>query len=292
MSDDSGRRKGLGRGLSALIQDEGEDMGAIDRMRDAREVPIEHISPNPYQPRQHFSDENMADLAESVKEKGVLIPILVRRVDEDPNNYQIVAGERRWRAAQLAQLHNIPVLVRDMDDREALEVAIIENVQREDLSPIDEAGGYKRLMKEFGYTQVDVSQMVGKSRPHVANMLRLLHLPLQVQSLLESGDLTPGHARTLIKAEDPVAMAEEIMRSGLNVRQAEKATKRDGASDGGPPAKDPNLREVERQLGERTGLKVTITQKGEGGEVRIAFQTLEQFDDILQRLSQQPDHHK
>jgi ParB family chromosome partitioning protein len=286
MSEEFGRRKGLGRGLSALIQDDGEDLGAIDRMRDAREVPIEQLSANPYQPRQSFGDEELIDLSNSIKEKGILMPILVRRVAGEAKSYQIIAGERRWRAAQMAQLHDVPVLVRDMDDKEALEVAIIENVQRENLSPIDEASGYKRLMKEFEYTQADVGKIVGKSRPHIANMLRLLQLPLQVQNLLEAGHLTPGHARTLINAEDPVAMADEIMRSGLNVRQSERLAGAGGRR--AAAAKDPNLREVERQLEERLGLKVTITQKGEGGEVRIGFHTLEQFDDILMRLHQAP----
>ncbi len=286
MSDEP-RKRGLGRGLSALLDDDGEDMAAVDRMRDARDVPVEQLSVNPFQPRRNFAPEDLSELSDSIKEKGILVPILVRRVEDEHKPFQIVAGERRWRAAQMAQLHQVPVLVREFSDKEALEAALIENIQRQDLTPIEEATGYKQLMEDFDHTQADVGQMVGKSRSHVANILRLLQLPEQVRGLLESGDLTPGHARTLIKAEDPVAMAAEIMRSGLNVRKAERLA-RDTAA--GRPPEDPedaNIRDLERQLSEKLGLKVTIRHQGERGEVKIAYSSLEQFDDILDRLNKQ-----
>ncbi len=294
MSEDEPRKKGLGRGLSALLQDDVEDVATIDRMRDAREVPIYLLSPNRFQPRQDFDPDEMAELADSIRQKGILMPILVRRRQDegDEEGFEIIAGERRWRAAQMAQLHDVPILVRDMSDTEALETAIIENVQRQDLNPIEEANGYNRLILDFGHTQAEVAKMVGKSRSHVANLVRLLHLPVQVQTLLEGGQLSAGHARSLIAAENPIAMADEILQRGLNVRGTEELTKPDRAPTPtrapAPAEKDPNIRELEQQLSEKLGLKVAINHKGDGGEVRIVYRSLEQFDDVLARLRQHP----
>ena len=281
-------RKGLGRGLSALLEDDADDLAAIDRKRSSREIPVEHLIPNRFQPRRQFSAEDLAGLADSIRLKGILVPILVRRDADDANRFEIIAGERRWRAAQIAQLHKVPVVVKEISDKESLEIAIIENVQRQDLNPIEEAEGYRRLMEEFGYTQADVATAVGKSRPHIANLLRLLALPRQVQDFLISGQLTMGHARALVTAEDPVTLAEEIIDGGMNVREVEKRAKdrrfNRPEKPTGAPARDPNIRAVEEQLSERLGLKVAIKYKGEKGELRIWFNSLEQFDDVLARL--------
>ena len=200
MTDDPTRRRAtnkLGRGLSALLGDEEEDQAQLDRLRQTRSLPVERLTPGPFQPRRRFDAEELAELAESIREQGVLQPVLVRRAP-DGDSYEIIAGERRWRAAQLAQLHEIPVLVREFDDRTAMEIALVENVQRRDLTALEEADGYHRLIEEYGHSQEEVARAVGKSRSHVANTLRLLNLPGEVRTLLEDGQLTAGHARTLI----------------------------------------------------------------------------------------------
>jgi len=290
MADDTKSR--LGRGLSALLGDDAEEFGGGDAARPALEVPIESLTPNPYQPRRHFDEEALADLVDSMKAHGVLQPLLVRRKPGAPERYEIIAGERRWRAAQKARLHNVPVVVRDFTDRDALEVAIIENIQRQDLTPIEEARGYKRLMDEFNHTQEELGEAVGKSRSHVANLLRLLQLPNSVQLLLNTGKISMGHARALITAEDPEALAREIVNRNLTVRQAEAfaaghgRTARGTAKPSRPATeKDADTLALERDMTEQLGMAVTVNHGGgEGGEFRIRYKTLEQLDEICQRL--------
>lgn len=286
-------RKGLGRGLSALL---GEEAAApIDRALEAapHTVPIEQLSPGQFQPRKHFDDEEMASLVESVRSKGILQPILVRRDPVHADAYEIIAGERRWRAAQRAQLHEVPVIVRELSDLEALEIALIENLQRENLSPIEEAKGYQRLMDEFSHTQEALAKAMGKSRSGIANALRLLTLPQAVQDQVDVGALSAGHARALVGADDPEGLAAEIIRKELSVRQAERlAQTAKGGLPSRPkkaPAKDPDTIALEHDLSNMLGLRVRIKFRGDGakgGSVTIDYSTLDQLDDILQRLNQ------
>jgi ParB family chromosome partitioning protein len=277
------RPRGLGRGLSALIGDEATPLrGQEQAPKATRTLPVAFLKPGRFQPRKHFASEALADLAASIREKGVLTPILVRPLGGDA--YEIVAGERRWRAAQMAQLHDVPVVVREMADAEALEIAIIENVQRADLNPIEEAMAYEELISRFGRTQEQVAQEVGKSRPHVANTMRLLKLPESVKTLLREGKLTAGHARTLLGAADPEARAREILSGELTVRQAEQRSRKQKGS-GKKPA-DPNITDLETSISNQLGLKVSILHRGDkGGDVRIHYSTLEQLDEVTRRLS-------
>jgi len=285
MTPPNDRPRGLGRGLSALIGDEaaavkGEPVAA---KKDARTLPVAFLRPGKYQPRKSFDEQPLADLAASVKEKGVLSPILVRPTG--PDAYEIVAGERRWRAAQMAKLHDVPVVIREMADAEALEIAIIENVQRADLNPLEEAAAYRQLMEGFDRTQDEVARQVGKSRSHVANTIRLLNLPSQVQAWLREGKLTAGHARTLLGLPDPEAAARVLIEGGLTVREAEQRSAKK-PKPGGKPHKDPDTEALEASISNRLGLKVEILHKGDkGGEVRIRYRTLEQLDDLTRRLS-------
>lgn len=283
------RRRGLGRGLSALFADEQEDAAAVERLRPTRTLPIEQLRPGKFQPRRNFDPEEMKPLVESVREKGVLQPLLVRRVDGE-EGYEIIAGERRWRAAQAAKLHEVPVVVREFSDREALEVALVENVQRQDLTPLEEAEGYRRLIDEFGHTQEDLAQAVGKSRSHIANMLRLLSLPDEVKELVETRALSAGHARALIGAENPLALAKQIVEKGLTVRDAETlASEAKGKAKSGGRAKngkDADTKALEHDLSQLLGLKVTLDVHGQGGTISIHYRTLEQLDDVLRRLKQ------
>jgi ParB family chromosome partitioning protein len=285
MTPPNDRPRGLGRGLSALIGDEVAAVrGEPAVKKDVRTLPVAFLRPGKYQPRKTFAEQPLADLAASVKEKGVLSPILVRPIG--PESYEIVAGERRWRAAQIAKLHDVPVVVREMADGEALEIAIIENVQRADLNAVEEAAAYQQLMAEpFKRTQEEVAAHVGKSRSHVANTVRLLNLPPQVLAWVREGKLTAGHARTLLGVDDPEAVARELMEGGLNVRQAEqRSAKPTKAKE--KPRKDPNIADLEASISNRLGLKVEIIHKGdESGEIRIAYKTLEQLDDLTRRLS-------
>ena len=282
---EEGRHRGLGRGLSALIGDEpGGAHG--EAPRGSRTLPVAFLRPNPFQPRKSFAKEELDDLANSVREKGVLQPILVRPVKGEADAYEIVAGERRWRAAQLAKLHDVPVVVRELSDGESLEFAIIENVQRADLNAVEEAAAYRELMEHFGYTQDRVAQEVGKSRSHVANTLRLLKLPDNVQAMIRTGQLTAGHARTLIGTENPEALARDIIASALNVRAAEQRSKSHTSKARNKTEKDPDTRALEANLSNMLGLKVQIADRGEaGGEVRIAYKTFEQLDEVCRRLS-------
>lgn len=286
MSDDL-RRKGLGRGLSALLEEDPGDQATMDRLRSSRAVAIEQLEPSPFQPRRYFDEEELRSLVDSIKENGILQPILVRRHPDDPGRYQIVAGERRWRAAQLAALHEVPIVLRELDDSQTLELAIIENIQRQDLTAIEEAEGYKRLMDEFGHTQEALGRIVGKSRSHVANTLRLMNLPEEIRSLVHRGDLTAGHARSLLVADDPVGLAKQVLAQGLNVRQTEQLVQSPQRQKAPRQvkAKDADTVQLEQQLSHKLGLKVVINHKGEAGEVRIAYRSLEQFDDIFHRLT-------
>jgi len=278
------RPRGLGRGLSALIGDEVAAVkGEPARAKDVRSLPVAFLRPGKYQPRKSFEEQPLADLAASIREKGVLSPILVRPVG--PDAYEIVAGERRWRAAQLAKLHDVPVVVRELPDDQALEIAIIENVQRADLNVIEEAAAYEELIEKFGRTQEDVAREVGKSRSHVANTIRLLRLPAEVKALLREGKLTAGHGRTLIGEADPYARAMELIAGELTVRQAEQRSPKKRKA-GGKLPRDPNIVDLEANISNRLGLKVQIIHNGDkGGEVRIRYKTLEQLDELTRRLT-------
>ncbi len=278
------RPRGLGRGLSALIGDEAvPTRGEASSRAATRTLPVAFLRPGKFQPRKNFADDALADLTASVKEKGVLTPILVRPLG--PDAYEIVAGERRWRAAQMAKLHDVPVVVRDLADAEALEIAIIENVQRADLNVIEEAAAYQELIDRFGRTQEQVAQEVGKSRPHIANTIRLLRLPESVKALVQEGKLTAGHARTLLSAPDPEAAAWDILSGKMTVRQAEQRSAKKPKL-GGKPSKDPNIADLEASISNRLGLKTQIIHKGDkGGDVRISYTTLEQLDEITRRLT-------
>jgi len=281
MAEDRGR--GLGRGLSALMGDETPMATARDAAKSARTLPVAFLRPNRFQPRKNFADEDLADLTNSIREKGILQPILVRPVVGEANAFEIVAGERRWRAAQAAKLHDVPVVVREMGDSEALELAIVENVQRADLNAMEEASAYQELIDRFTYTQERIAQEVGKSRSHVANTLRLLRLPDGVKTLVRDGALSPGHARTLIGLPDAEARARQIVDAALNVRQAELRTKKKKSK---LPPEDPNIVSLETRLAERLGFRVKVIDKGKrGGEVRAFYKTLEQLDEICRRLS-------
>ncbi len=286
MNDDSSRRR-LGRGLAALI-------GEIDKPAEPatmpvaadRHLPIDLISANPRNPRRHFAEGDLGDLSQSIREHGIVQPVVVRPV-ENGSRYEIIAGERRWRAAQKAGLAEVPAIVRDVSDRVALELAIVENVQRTDLNPLEEAQGYQQLIDEHGYSQADLGQVIGKSRSHVANTLRLLRLPDGVRSMLVDGILSAGHARALITAQDPEKLARRIVDGGLSVRQAEAlAQEPDGASPKGrePNGKDADTIALEKLLSDSTGLKVAITHREKGGEIRISYRSLDQLDEICRRL--------
>lgn len=279
----SARRQPLGRGLAALFGEGpavGEASGAV------REVAIELVRPGAFQPRRRFAEEELEALAQSVREKGVLQPLLVRPLEGEEAAYELVAGERRWRAAQRAGLHQVPVLVRPMSNVEALEIALIENLQREDLTALEEADAYRRLTGEFGRTQSAVAAALGKSRSHVANTLRLLSLPESVRRRLEEGALSAGHARALLGAEDPAALAGEVIRRGLNVRVTEQLVKRRAAPRrvGERPPRDADTAALENDLARVLGLRVTIARKTRGGAVTLYYGNLDQLDRVLALL--------
>lgn len=285
--------KGLGKGLSALLGDSlrpkaetgpGEADGA-----GVREVEIGRITPNPDQPRSHFDEASLNELAQSIAERGVLQPILLRPAGD---GFEIIAGERRWRAAQRARLHTIPAIVRDIDSGTTAELALIENIQREDLNAIEEAVGYRQLTERHGHTQEGLARIVHKSRSHVANLLRLLDLPESVQKSLMRGDISMGHARAVAKAPDPEALTREIIAKGLSVRQAEARAKQAKKGPGElvltERTRDSDLAALERQLGDMLGLKVQVVHKGQGGAVSLHYSSLDQLDMICQRLSGEP----
>ncbi len=288
-------RSRLGRGLAALIGDVGDENAVLERTRSQRRVPIEFVKPNPRNPRRMFADAELDELAASIRERGIIQPILVRTVRGAADNYEIIAGERRWRAAQRAGMHDIPVVLLEVGDREALELAIIENVQRTDLNALEEALGYQALMEEFSHGQDDVAKIVGKSRPHVANTLRLLKLPDSVKAYLAENKISAGHARALIGQPDPEALARAIVDKGLNVRQLEALTQERASKAGKAPKrarprveKDADTLQLEKRLSDALGLVVTIEHRGDGGELRIRYRSLEQLDAVIARLEQ---HH-
>ncbi len=279
----------LGRGLAALIGDMATMEGArlAESSGGVKRLPVDFLVANRANPRREFGSEQLEELTNSIREKGIMQPLLVRPT-RDPNQFEIIAGERRWRASQRAGLTEVPVLIREVDDKEALELAIIENVQRVDLNPLEEAMGYGQLIEQFAYTQQDLAQVIGKSRSHVANTLRLLKLPEDVRDMLSRGELTAGHARTLITADDPAALARRIVDGGLSVREAEAmsqqqpgATRKRQAQ----PAKDADTMALEKRLSDLLGLHVAIDHKEQGGRMEIRYRTLEQLDGICARLS-------
>lgn len=288
------KKKGLGRGLSALMADvaPNEDTSQPQARRAERAIPIERVAPNPDQPRRAFDSEKLDDLARSIAEKGIIQPLIVRPDPSRDDHYQIVAGERRWRAAQIAHLHEVPVIVREFDDTEVLEVAIIENIQRADLNPVEEAAGYKQLIDRFGHTQEQMAKALGKSRSHIANQMRLLSLPADVLAMLEAEKLTAGHARALITAEDPSALARIIVQKGLSVREAEALAKK-GDKPASKPSKaaaapkDADTVALEGDLSANLGMKVHVNHKdgGETGQVVIAYKTLEELDELCRILT-------
>ncbi len=285
-------RRGLGRGLSALLGEAEDIAHSVEPSEGVRAIPIELVHRNPDQPRRHFPDDEIAELEASIRDKGVLQPILVRPSPKSAGEYEIVAGERRWRAAQKAGLAIIPALIRLLDDDHAFEIAVIENVQREDLNAMEEAQAYASLMKRMAYTQDKAAGAVGKSRSHVANTLRLLQLPESVQDHVLFGRLTAGHARAILSADDPEGLAQAIVAKGLSVRDAEALAKRGGvgsaARKGSGPRKAPkdtDTAALETDLEDVLGMSVDITDRGGAGEVRIKYATLEQLDDLCRRLT-------
>lgn len=290
MNDDTSKRR-LGRGLAALIGEMDQPVPAeaerptvsADRM-----IPIEFVTRNPRNPRRFFDDAELHDLASSIRQHGIVQPIVARTLARD--RYEIIAGERRWRAAQLAGLIEIPVIIRDVDDKTALEIAIVENVQRSDLNALEEALGYEQLIAEYGYTQNDLGEIIGKSRSHVANSLRLLKLPEPVRDMLAAGSLSAGHARALVSTSDPSALARTIVSKGMSVRDAEKLAQNDIKAQSEPQAsvqknqKDSDTLALERTLSDTLGLDVSINHKASGGQIRISYKSLEQLEDVCRLL--------
>jgi ParB family transcriptional regulator, chromosome partitioning protein len=275
--------RGLGRGLSALLgEDKDSGTARADSVR-TRMVPVAFLKPNPLQPRRHFDEEELAGLAESIAEKGVLLPILVRPSGLH-DSYEIIAGERRWRAAQRAKLHDVPVVIRELSDSESLEIAIIENVQRSNLNPVEEAAGYQELIGRFSYTQEQLARVIGKSRSHIANLLRLLKLSPRLQGLLSEGKISAGHARMLVTAKDPEALADQIIAQGLNVREVEKKAKQAREQKPGR-SKDADTKALEHSLSNVLGLSVSIEDRGQkGGTLTINYRSLEQLDQVIRLL--------
>jgi ParB family transcriptional regulator, chromosome partitioning protein len=288
MADEA--RSRLGRGLAALIGDTGDESASLERTRSQKRVPIEFLKPNPRNPRRHFADTELDELTASIRERGIIQPILVRTTRGALDQYEIIAGERRWRAAQRAGLHDVPVVLLEVSDREALELAIIENVQRADLNALEEAGGYQALGDEFKYSQEEIAKIVGKSRSHVANTLRLLKLPESVQGYIRVGKLSAGHARALLGQPDPEAMAQAIVEQGLSVRAAEAIGQERAAKAGRVSArrprgeKDADTLALEKRLSDALGLVVTVAHRGSGGELKIRYKSLEQLDGVIRRI--------
>ena len=305
LKKDSGKKRGLGRGLGALFEDEegvypqvdpeGQTPGTVRRM-----AGVDQLEPGPWQPRVDFEPRSLQELADSIETHGVLQPLLVRAMPGHEGRFQIIAGERRWRAAQKARLHEVPVIVKDMSDEAAVEVALIENLQRADLNAIEEAQGYQRLMADFGHTQEKMAAQLGKSRSHVANMVRLLTLPTEVQHMVRDGRLSAGHARALVTAKDPRQLAQQIAVQGLSVRETEKLAAAESgrpakgkAKSGGAQPKDVDTVALEKEMSDLLGLRVTIDVKSDGkggrwGNLKVDFKDLDQLDDVLHRLSHSP----
>ncbi len=281
----SAPKKRLGRGLAALIGDGGNDDEMVQDLRTLRQMPIEMLKASPNNPRKHFADSDLADLANSIRDKGLLQPIVVRPIAN--GEYEIVAGERRWRAAQRAGIHEVPVLIRLLSDGEALEIALIENIQRADLNPLEEARAFGLLLDQFSYTQQQLADSIGKSRSHIANTLRLMNLPESVRQQIEDGYLTAGHARALVATDSPAELADRIIKLGLSVREAEGLA-RDSTTarkSKAKPEKDADTKALEKLVSEAVGLKVLINHKGDaGGTIEIHYKTLDQLEDVCRRL--------
>lgn len=290
----SEKKLGLGKGLSTLL---GSDLGEENSFSENN---IEHVSfistetlfPSSFQPRQVFSSEGIKDLVDSVKEKGILQPLLVRKRKGNGSEYEIIAGERRWRAAKEVGLKEVPVIIKDFSDKETLEVALIENLQRQDLSPLEEAEGYRRLLEEFSHTQEELSKVIGKSRSHIANTVRLLNLPEKIKNYIGTGELSAGHARALINAKHPEALADKVVLKGLNVRQTERLAREDKDIESkevkkivSKSEKDEDIKEIEEELSKKLGMSIVITLKDKSGSINIKFKSLEDLDDIVQLLS-------
>lgn len=280
----------LGRGLAALLGDSGHESETVVRARGQKRVPIEFLRRNPQNPRTNFDEDDLADLTASVREKGIIQPILVRTMPGEADAYEIIAGERRWRAAQGAGLHEVPIVTIEADDKAALEIAIIENVQRSNLNAMEEAEGYERLSAEFGYTQGDLARVIGKSRPYVTNTIRLLKLPEASRALLATGQISAGHARALLNCDDPDALAKRIVDRNLSVRAVEEIVRAQHDTKDAAPAKRParekdaDTRALEKRLSDRVGLAIDIKPKGDGGEVKLKYESLEQLDKLVALL--------
>ncbi len=301
MTKTSKKPHGLGRGLSALFGEEvgasgaagqgGGETGGEAAAQGSRTLPIDILHPNLKQPRRHYDQEALEALAQSIGEQGVLQPLVVRPHPSRSGNYEIVAGERRWRAAQLAKLSDLPVVIRDLDDRTTLEIALVENLQREDLTPLEEAEAYRRLIEDFGHSQAELGKAVGKSRSHVANTLRLLALPEPIKKAVSEGRLSAGHARALLTVEDPVALAEAAIAEGWSVRELERRAQKPETTPiprprrpGGSSAKDADTLALEKDLSMTLGLKVVLDHRGDGGQLLLHYASLDQLDDLIARL--------
>ena len=287
------KKKGLGKGLAALIGEKESLVNDINitndvsdqNLRQSDEIPIEFLHPNKNQPRKLFDEEKIDELSQSIKQKGLILPILVKKIDE--NNYQIIAGERRWRASQKAGLHDVPVIIKNLDDKEILEIALIENMQREDLNPIEEAEGIARLQDEFKYTQEELSNILGKSRPQISNTIRLLKLPQKVKEFVQNKTLSAGHARALVGLEDSYAIAQVAIKKNMNVRQLETYISyvKNKRGKKGNKTKDPNILSLENEITQMLGLIIKIDHKdSEKGKLEIFYNNLEQFDDLIKKL--------
>ncbi len=278
-------KKGLGRGLSSLMGDTETVQTKNTNVGQETKIPIANLKPSPSQPRRLFNKNSINELADSIKSKGLVQPLVVRPSPSNANSYEIIAGERRWRAAQIAQLHEVPVVVRNFNDTEALEIAIIENVQRSDLSPIEEAAGYKRLIENHGHTQEDLSGIVGKSRSHIANIIRLLSLPQSIQDMITEGKISSGHARAIMNSAFPEQLAEKIINENLSVRDAENLAKNKKVGVKKLKLKDPDTIDLENKISEKLGLTININHKGKkGGSIKIDYKTLDQLGMITQKL--------
>ena len=278
-------KKGLGRGLSSLMGDTETVQTKNSNVGQETKIPIANLKPSPSQPRRLFNKNSINELADSIKAKGLVQPLVVRPSPSDANSYEIIAGERRWRAAQIAQLHEVPAVIRNFNDTEALEIAIIENVQRSDLSPIEEAAGYKRLIENHGHTQEDLSGIVGKSRSHIANIIQLLSLPQSIQDMITEGKISSGHARAIMNSAFPEQLAEKIINENLSVRDAENLAKDKKGIIKKIKLKDPDTIDLENKISEKLGLTININHKGKkGGNIRIDYKTLDQLEMITQKL--------
>ena len=285
MTDSNIQKKGLGRGLSSLMGDVEIPLNETSNKSSDTKIPISKLRANPFQPRRLFNKESINELAASIKSKGLVQPILVRPSEKNPGDYEIIAGERRWRAAQIAQLHEMPAVIKNLNDVESLEIAIIENVQRSDLTIIEEAAGYKKLIESYGHTQEQLSEIVGKSRSHVANIMRLLTLPQSIQDMITEGKISAGHARAIMNSAFPEKLAEKIVSENLSVREAENIAKQGKNQIKKVRLKDPDTVDLENSLSQKLGLNVEINHKGnKGGHIKIDYKNLDQLELVTKKL--------